>query len=193
MVYYGDEETGYKRVRERRRPADADYSQPAKSVERAIESLMLSCAKSERCISDIRRSLYRWRMNEADYEPIIRRLVEEKFVDEERYARAYVRDKMNGSGWGRRKIELGLKAKGIPKETIEEALRQIEPERQSDKLEAMLRRRWLRERDKAKGRYELRNKLVRWAMGRGYDYSEIQDVLERMMEKDGDPDEELTR
>ncbi|WP_298063894.1 regulatory protein RecX [uncultured Rikenella sp.] len=193
MVYYGDEETGYKRVRKRRRPAEADYSQPAKSVERALESLMFSCAKSERCISDIRRSLYRWRMNEADYEPIIRRLVEEKFVDEERYARAYVRDKMNGSGWGRRKIEMGLKAKGIPKETIEEALRQIEPERQSDKLETMLRRRWLRERDKAKGRYELRNKLVRWAMGRGYDYSEIQDVLERMMEKDYDPGEEVTK
>ncbi len=149
MVYYGDEEFGYQRTRERKRPLNIDYSQPAKSVERALESLMYSCAKSERCISDIRRSLYRWRMNKEDYDPIIERLVREKFVDEERYARAYVREKMNCSGWGRRKIELGLRAKGIPKETIEEALRQIEPERQTEKLELLLYRRLLRERDKA--------------------------------------------
>lgn len=192
MVYYGDEEFGYKRVKEREKKF-IDYSQPAKSVERALETLMLTCAKTERCISDIRRSLYRWRMNKEDYEPIIERLVREKFVDEERYARAYVRDKMNCSGWGRRKIELGLKAKGIPKEIITEALGQIEPERQADKLELMLYRRLLRERDKAKGAYELRNKLIRWAMGRGYDYSEIQEIMERIMAEDYDPGEDFTR
>ena len=193
MVYYGDEEVGYKRVKERKRPENIDYSQPAKSVERALESLMLTCAKAERCISDIKRSLYRWRMNKEDYEPIIARLVREKFVDEERYARAYVRDKMNCASWGRRKIELGLKAKGIPKEIIAEALGQIEPERQADKLELMLYRRLLREREKAKGAYDLRNRLIRWAMGRGYDYSDIQDIMERIMAEDYDPGEDFTR
>lgn len=193
MVYYGDEEVGYKRVKKRKRPENIDYSQPAKSVERALESLMLTCARAERCISDVKRSLYRWRMNKEDYEPIIARLVREKFVDEERYARAYVRDKMNCASWGRRKIELGLKAKGIPKEIIAEALEQIEPERQADKLELMLYRRLLREREKAKGAYDLRNRLVRWAMGRGYDYSDIQDILERILAEDYDPGEDFTR
>lgn len=193
MVYYGDEEFGYQRTRERKRPLNIDYSQPAKSVERALESLMYSCAKSERYISDIRRSLYRWRMNKEDYDPIIERLVREKFVDEERYARAYVREKMNCSGWGRRKIELGLRAKGIPKETIEEALRQIEPERQTEKLELLLYRRLLRERDKAKSTYELRTRLLRWGVGRGYDFSEVQQVLAQIMAEDYDPGEDFTR
>lgn len=189
MVYYSDEEFGNKR----KRPDFIDYSQPARSVERALESLMQSCARSERCISDIRRSLYRWRMNKEDYEPIIERLIREKFVDEERYAQAYVREKMNCSGWGRRKVELGLRAKGIPNGIIAEALKQIEPERQADKLELMLYRRLLREQEKAKETYDLRARLFRWATGRGYDYSDIQEVLERIMAEDYDPGENFTR
>lgn len=193
MVHYGDEEFGYPQGREGKRPLKIDYSQPAKSVERALESLMNTCAKSERCISDIRRSLYRWRMRPEDCEPIIDRLVRERFVDEERYARAYVREKMHYSGWGRRKIELGLRAKGIPKEVIEEAMRQIEPEQQTEKLEGLLYRRLLRERDKAKNAYDLRLRLFRWAVGRGYDCGEVQQVLERISAEDYDPDKDFTR
>lgn len=193
MVYYGDEEFGYDRHPRRRRLENIDFSKPAKTPERALESLMLSCAKSERCISDIRRSLFRWRMNKEDYDPIIERLVREKFVDEERYARAYVRDKMNCANWGRRRIELGLRAKGIPKEIIAEALKQIEPERQTEKLELILYRRLLRERDRAKSAYDLRTRLFRWAMGRGYDYAEIQRMLERILAPDYDPGEDFTR
>ncbi|WP_417153128.1 regulatory protein RecX [Rikenella microfusus] len=190
MVYYGDEEFGYKRVRERRRPENIDYSQPAKSAEQALESLMATCARCERCISDVRRSLYRWRMRPEDYEPIIARLVRERFVDEGRYARAYVRDKANGSGWGRRKIELGLRAKGIPKEIIDEALTEIEPERQADRLETMLYRRLVRERDKTRSAYDLRTKLFRWAVGRGYDFAEVQETLERIMAENYEPETE---
>lgn len=193
MVYYGDEEFGYKRVRERKRPENIDYSQPAKSVERALEALMATCARSERCISDIRRSLYRWRMRAEDYEPIIRRLVEERFVDEERYARLYVRNKANCSGWGKRKIELGLKAKGIPADIIAAALREMEPDRQAEQLETLLYRRKLREEGKAKSAYELRTRLFRWAAGRGYDFSEIDDVLGRILSDTYEPDETLTR
>lgn len=193
MVYYGDEEQGYKRVRERKRPENIDYSQPAKSVERALETLMATCARSERCISDIRRSLYRWRMRAEDYEPIIRRLVEERFVDEERYARLYVRDKAHGSGWGKHKIELGLKAKGIPTDLIALALQEIEPDQQTEQLETLLYRRKLREEGKAKNTYELRTRLFRWAAGRGYDFSEIDEVLERILSDSYEPDKSITR
>lgn len=192
MVYYGDEEFGYKRVRERKRPENIDYSQPAKSVERALETLMATCARSERCISDIRRSLYRWRMRSEDYEPIIRRLVEERFVDEERYARLYVRDKAN-AGWGKRKIELGLKAKGIPADIMTAALQEMEPQQQAERLETLLYRRKLREASKAKTPYELRTRLFRWAAGRGYDFSEIDQVLERILSDRYEPDETITR
>ena len=58
-------------------------------------------------------------MEAADCETIIARLVKERFVDERRYAAAYVREKMSCSGWGRRRIEMGLRAKGIPQEYID--------------------------------------------------------------------------
>lgn len=191
MVYYDDEENGSRRGRQRRQTAPVDYSRPAKSVEQALQTLMASCARSERCISDVRHSLYRWRMEAADCETIIARLVKERFVDERRYAAAYVREKMSCSGWGRRRIEMGLRAKGIPQEYIDEALAQIEPRQQTDKLEAMLYRRLVRERDKAKNFYDLQMRLTRWAMGRGFEYAEIQDTLQRIMSDTYQPDETL--
>ncbi len=191
MVYYDDEENGSRRGRQRRQTAPIDYSRPAKSVEQALQALMASCARSERCISDVRRSLYRWRMEAADCETIIARLVKERFVDERRYAAAYVREKMSCSGWGRRRIEMGLRAKGIPQEYIDEALAQIEPRQQTDKLESMLYRRLVRERDKAKNSYDLQMRLTRWAMGRGFEYAEIQDTLQRIMSDTYQPDETL--
>lgn len=185
MVQYGDEEYNYKRVRERK---PIDYSRPAKTPERALESLMLSCAKAERSISDVRRSLYRWRLAPADMPAIIDRLVKEGFVDEHRYARSYVREKLNLGNWGRKKIEAGLKTKGIPADIIAEAMEQFEPEQQTEKLEQMLARRYDKEREKAKNSYELRTKLIRWAMGRGYDYEETQRILTKITGKD-DEDE----
>lgn len=93
-----------------------------KTPEQALRALMNVCAKSERAISDVRRSLTRWGVAPEQHQPIIDRLVRERFIDEARYAEAYVREKLNLSRWGVRKIRAALKAKRIPEQTIDEAL-----------------------------------------------------------------------
>lgn len=98
------------------------------------------CAKSERAISDVRRSLTRWGVAPEQHQPIIDRLVRERFIDEARYAEAYVREKLNLSRWGVRKIRAALKAKRIPEQTIDEALAQADPQKLGTKLEESLRR-----------------------------------------------------
>ena len=100
-----------------------------KTPEQALRALMTVCAKSERAISDVRRSLTRWGVAPEQHQPIIDRLVRERFIDEARYAEAYVREKLNLSRWGVRKIRAALKAKRIPEQTIDEALAQADPQK----------------------------------------------------------------
>ena len=106
-----------------------------KTPEQALRALMNVCTKSERAISDVRRSLTRWGVAPEQHQPIIDRLVRERFIDEVRYAEAYVREKLNLSRWGVRKIRAALKAKRIPEQTIDEALAQADPHKLGSKLE----------------------------------------------------------
>lgn len=161
-----------------------DFSKPAKSPEQALESLRLSCARAERAPSDVRRSMMRWRMDSDDIDAIMEILIRDNYLDEERYAAAFVRDKMSMGSWGRMKIEYGLRAKSISREAISRAMEQLEPERQSEELEQLLRRRYERERPRTENTYALTSKLIRWAMGRGYDYEQIRSTLGRIAKDD---------
>lgn len=84
------------------------------SPDKALERLEALCAKSERCTEEVRRKLYAWRIGPEDIDSIISSLKERRYIDDERFAHAYVRDKWLFSHWGRRKILMGLAAKRIP-------------------------------------------------------------------------------
>ncbi|MDE5705414.1 regulatory protein RecX [Muribaculum sp.] len=100
------------------------------SPEKALERLEALCAKSERCTEEVRRKLYAWRIGREDTDMIISSLQERRYIDDERYAHAYVRDKWLFSHWGRRKILMGLAAKRIPSDIAGEAVaEEIDPDR----------------------------------------------------------------
>lgn len=139
---------------------------------------MDQCAKSERCISDARRSLYRWGIEPSEHNVIIERLTAEKFIDESRYASAYAREKSNLNRWGKNKIKANLRAKSIPAHIIEEALSRIDTEKDSAKLEDHLRRK-LRT-VKYRNGYDLRGKLLRYGTGLGFDYRDVTDAIEKI-------------
>lgn len=164
-----------------------EYTKPAKTRERALESLMMSCARRERAVSDVRRTLLRWRMSPEDSTAIIERLVREGFIDENRYARSYVREKTAAGNWGRYKIEQGLAAKGIPRDIIRQAME--ENNDQPDRLGELLTRRCQKEKEKTTDLYALRAKLTRWAVGRGYGYEEVSEHLGRIFAGITDEDE----
>ena len=146
-------------------------------VKQVFDSLAAQCAKREYCTSDIRRkALGRLEYDAAAAEEVVAALLEGAYVDDHRYAAAFARDKSSLSGWGPVKIRSALLARGVPRETVLEALGEIDPERASAKLEKVLEAKWRSLRDDPQGRL----KLIRFALSRGYDYEPVRPLIERI-------------
>lgn len=137
----------------------------------AYQKAALLCSKSEYCTSEIREKLKVWGVNKEDTEPVIEKLVQEKYIDDERFARAYVKDKFRFNRWGKQKIAYMLRAKNISAEIMELAFEEIQEEKYSDELLKLLTDK--EKSIKAKDKYDKRNKLMRFALGRGFESNEI--------------------
>ena len=139
-----------------------------KTAEQALQSLMRECARSERSSGDALRLMKRWGVSDEDAQKVLARLLAERFIDDSRYAEAFVRDKLNLSGWGAYKIKSALRAKGVSKEIIDEvAAQMIEANDMCERLEDIMVRR-LRTL-KYSSPYDAKTKLIRFAASRGYD------------------------
>ena len=90
-----------------------------KTPEQALTSLMRLCARAEKSEGDARRLMRGWGLAERDAEAVLARLVRERFIDDTRYAEAFVREKLRLSGWGEYKIRTALQRKGIRREVID--------------------------------------------------------------------------
>ena len=129
------------------------------------------CSRGETCTFDIQAKLKVWGLMDEDAKAVINQLTKEKYLDDERFARAYVKDKFRFNHWGRQKIAYMLNAKKIGKEIQEVAFEEIEEESYSDKLVKLITD---KERTiKSKDQYDKRNKLMRFAMGRGFESNKI--------------------
>ena len=144
--------------------------------EQALASLMRLCARAEKSSSDALRLMSGRGLSEADREKVLRKLVDERFIDDSRYAEAFVRDKMRYSKWGPRKIEQALWQKRIDDDTIGEALDAIDPDEYTAILKPILQQK--RRTTTAKSPYELQQKLVRYALGRGFTFEQIRRCLD---------------
>ena len=135
------------------------------------------CARSEQCTSDLQRKLSNWGISKSDSEKIISHLIDNRFVDNNRYARAYVRDKYRFSGWGRQKIIAGLYSKRIDKSIIEEALSEINlKEYASIAFRAIASK--LRQLPHELPRTDKRQRLIRFATSRGFEIALIIKILD---------------
>lgn len=150
-----------------------------KTPEQALRSLMNLCVKAERSEFDVRRLLERWGIAAEERQRIVDALVRERFVDNRRYAEAYVREKVRFSGWGRFKIRAALRAKRIDESIIEEALGQVDGASMREKLEHRLRIKM--DRTKARDEYDLRGKLLRYGAGLGFDTDMVLEVVEHLL------------
>lgn len=141
----------------------------------ALSKAMALCSKSEKCVSDIQQKLNDWGVEPADAQKIIKNLIAEKFIDEERYVRFFVRDKFVFNQWGKVKIAFMLKSKKVPAALVGEALRGIDDEAYLDLLVKLLE-------DKSKktkfvNEYDRKGKLVRFAQSRGFEFDTIEKAL----------------
>ena len=154
--------------------AKTESSQP--SYEQALSRATALCSRSEHSIADIRHKLRQWRVAPSDTDQIIDRLIDEKYIDELRYAKAYVRDKYRLQHWGRVKITAMLRQEHISNTHITQALNEIDPQEYRDILTQTLnaKRRTLKDQDP----YIIQNKLIRYAASRGYEIDEIMTSLD---------------
>ena len=108
---------------------------------------------------------------------LLKELLKDGFVDELRYSTAFAREKAALSGWGPLKIKNALLLKHIDRETIKEALSEIDEQKAEEKLEKALAYKWKSLKDDPQGRF----KLLKFALGRGYEYDAIRALVDRIV------------
>ncbi len=149
-----------------------------KSATQALSSLMRLCARAERSTGDTKRLMATWGVPESERAGVLQRLIDDRFIDDRRYAEAFVREKSNLSGWGEYKIRAALMRKGVAAEIIAEALRQIDNaqniERLHDKLSKRMRT------VKYSSSYDLRNKLIRSGLSLGFSMDDVLHCVEQL-------------
>lgn len=141
----------------------------------ALNKAAAYCSSAEHCTAEVMEKLRQWGMDGETSQKIVERLVKDRFISDERYAEAYARDKFRFSGWGKMKISMMLRSKGVEPEIISEALETIEMNEYYETLNSILKS---KERSISyKNEYERRGKLVRYAAGRGFEMNAIMSCL----------------
>ena len=136
------------------------------------------CSVAERCVDDVLRKLQQWGVEEDARESIVALLVKERYIDERRYACAFVRDKYRFNQWGRVKISQALRMKRLASDDISAALDEIDEDEYEAVLTSLLQKK--SRSIKASNEYERNGKLVRFAASHGYDVGEILRCMKRM-------------
>jgi regulatory protein len=152
------------------------------TLEQAQQRAKALCARQERCSFDIQKKLRQWHVIPADAEKIISKLIADKFIDDERYAQLFARDKSKFYKWGPIKIAYGLKSKNIPDEIIKSALSDIVTENDDQTLYDLLSKK--AKTIKAKSIYDLKVKLIRFGIGRGFDYGKVVEIASSVLNRD---------
>lgn len=147
--------------------------------EELLQRAMRICSGREYCISDIISLLERWGAKEGEtIEWIINRLGSEKFIDEHRYSRAFALDHYRHSHWGRVKISMMLKNKKLDPEAIASGLGSIDEEEYHALLRKIIEEQ--KKKIKAKNRMDLKGKLLRYALGKGFESHLVYDAINRV-------------
>lgn len=141
----------------------------------AYLQLAALCAQAEHCQQEMRDKLKRWDIDGPVQNRIIDRLVKERYIDDERYARAFVKDKIRYNKWGRRKVQQALWLKRIDDDIQQRVLDGVDEKEYLDVLRPLLKQK--RKSIKADSDYELNQKLVRFALGRGFTFDLIRQCI----------------
>ena len=144
-----------------------------------LERYERQCARMEYCSGDIRRKALKALGGDADAaEKIVASLVKDGFVDDRRYAGAFVREKSSLQGWGEAKLKYMLAGKGISRDIIADALTEIDPDKASAKLLKLLQAK----ARTLEGDPAFRLKLLKFGLSRGYDYDDVESAVRDILQ-----------
>ena len=148
------------------------------TFDEALDRFQRQCSRMEYCSRDIyRKALKALEGDAGAAERIVASLVADRFVDDLRYASAFAREKASLQGWGPVKITFQLRGKGIPDETIRVALAEIDGGKAAAKLEKTVADKYRTLREDP----QCRLKLLKFALGRGYNYDEAAAAVDKAM------------
>ena len=154
--------------------------QPDKPLtpDQVLDKIAKYCAYQERCVKDVRDKLKTFDIPQKEKDEILDYLLDNRFTNDERFAKSFVRGKINQSGWGVNKIRFHLIQKGIDKEIIDEALGQTDEEIYRQRLIDILKTK--AKTVKAENDFERKRKLAAYAMQKGFEGSLVWEVLKEL-------------
>lgn len=144
--------------------------------QQAYLKLAALCARGEHCQHDMTEKMRLWGIDDETQARVMQRLTSERYVDDERFARAFVSDKVRYNRWGRRKVEQALWAKHIDEHTAKAVLDEVDDEEYTAALAPLLKQK--RRSTRAASEYELTMKLIKFALSRGF----TMDIIKRCIE-----------
>ena len=142
----------------------------------ALSRVAAYCSTAEHCRAEVTEKLQRWGIPYDAIDRIINRLEQEKYIDEERFCRAFIHDKYRFAKWGKMKIAQGLYMKKIPSDVAWRYLNEIDEEEYLSILRDLLASK--RKSIHAADDYELNGKLKRFAMSRGFELKDIKRCID---------------
>ncbi len=151
----------------------------------AYLTLAALCAQAEHCQWEMLEKMRRWEVPEDAQARVMQRLISERYVDDERYAQAFVKDKIRYNKWGRRKVEQALWQKRIDEDIRKRVLDEVDDDEYLSVLRPLLKQK--RRSIKAQNDYELNQKLMRFALGRGFTF----DIIRQCIDVEDEPDDQF--
>ena len=149
-----------------------------KNPQKVADRMRALCSRREYCRSDImKKVMTSLDGDREEAEKIVELLVSERYIDDLRYASAFARDKASLAGWGEVKIRYMLSSKGISKDVISCALEEIDQNKAGERLEKLMENKLRSLKDDP----QVRLKLLRFGLGRGYSYDEVSSVVEQLL------------
>ena len=146
--------------------------------EKVLPYLQNLCAKREYCRSEIlKKAETALEGDRQAAQEMLDSLVEDRFVDDARYAGAFARERSSLTGWGPEKIRYSLMMKGISKTDIAAALEEVDQDAAAAKLLKLL----TAKRNALLGDPYIKFKLIKYALSRGYRYDEVAPAVERIL------------
>ena len=149
-----------------------------KDPQKVADRMRALCSRREYCRKDVMKKVMTALDGDvAKAEEVVAKLVEERYVDDLRYATAFARDKASITGWGEAKIRYMLSSKGIDRELIAQALDEVDDKRAETRLEKLMENKVRSLKDDPQRRL----KLLRFGLGRGYSYDQVTEMIDKML------------
>lgn len=147
-------------------------------IVKVTDRLRGQCSRREYCVSDVYKKALKALAGDADAaRQVVDSLVKDRYVDDLRYSSAFARDKSSIQGWGATKIRYMLSAKGVSSDIISQALEEIDEDRASGRLYKLMENKYRSLKDDP----QCRLKLLRFALGRGYAYDQVNALINSLL------------